>query len=325
MSQIARALWYTAPQIIEIREEKLSKLSGNRVYLNTHASAISRGTEAIVFRGDVPVSERERMMAPFQEGTFPFPVKYGYANVSEVIETKGNLKAGQRVFSLFPHQNRFLLSPDALYPIPAGLPSTRATLAANMETALNIMWDAAILPCSDVAVVGAGTVGSLVGYLCARIADVHVTMIDVNPKRQDIADEFSCAFALPEFAPENQDVVVHCSASGSGLNTAIRIAGREARIVEASWYGSHPSGVDLGGSFHSQRLSLTSSQVGQVAPVMRPRWTHRRRMEAAVSLLKDEVLDALLAPPVKFENAPEDLKDVLSGKKDALCQPIVYS
>ncbi|WP_208989179.1 zinc-binding alcohol dehydrogenase, partial [Pseudovibrio sp. POLY-S9] len=228
MSELARALWYTAPQTIEIREEKLSKSSDNRVYLKTHASAISRGTEAIVYRGDVPVSERERMIAPFQEGTFPFPVKYGYANVSEVIETKDDLKAGQRVFSLFPHQSNFLLPADALYLIPSDLPSTRATLAANMETALNIMWDAAILPCSNVAVVGAGTVGSLVGYLCARIAGAHVTMIDVNPKRQDIADEFSCAFSLPEVAPENQDVVVHCSASEAGLNTAIRIAGREA-------------------------------------------------------------------------------------------------
>ncbi|MES0870231.1 zinc-dependent alcohol dehydrogenase [Pseudovibrio sp. SCP19] len=325
MSEIARALWYTAPQTIEIREEKLSKSSGNRVYLKTHASAISRGTEAIVFSGDVPVSERERMTAPFQEGTFPFPVKYGYANVSEVAETTGDLRAGQRVFSLYPHQSNFLLSAEALYPIPEDLPSTRATLAANMETALNIIWDAGILPCSRVAVVGTGTVGSLVGYLCARIAGVRVTMIDVNPKRQDIADEFSCSFALPEVAPENQDVVVHCSASESGLNTAIRIAGREAKIVEASWYGSRPSGLVLGGSFHSQRLSLVSSQVGQVAPVMRPRWTHRRRMEAAISLLKDEVLDTLLAPAIEFEKAPHDLKDVLSGKKDTLCQPIVYS
>ena len=325
MSEIARALWYTARQTIEIREENLSKSSGNHVYLKTLTSAVSRGTEAIVFCGDVPASEHERMIAPFQEGSFPFPVKYGYANVSEVIEPKDGFNAGQRVFSLFPHQSNFQLSADALYLIPEELPSTRAALAANMETALNIMWDAAILPCSNVAVVGAGTIGSLVGYLCARIAGVRVTLVDVNPKRQDIAEEFSCAFALPENAPDNQDIVIHCSASESGPNTAIRIAGKEARIIESSWYGSRHSGLALGGSFHSQRLRLISSQVGEVAPVMRPRWTHRRRMEAAISLLKDELLDALLAPPIEFEKAPKDLKPVLSGKKDTLCQPIVYS
>lgn len=325
MSEIARALWYTAPQTIEIREEKLSQLTGNRVHLKTHASAVSRGTEAIIFRGDVPASERGRMLAPFQEGTFPFPVKYGYANVSEVIETTADLKAGQRVFSLFPHQSSFLLPADALYPIPTTLPSTRATLAANMETALNIVWDSGVLPCSNIAVVGAGTVGALVGYLCARTPGVQVTLVDVNPRRQDIADAFSCAFSLPEDAPKNQDVVVHCSASESGLNTALRIAGKEARIVEASWYGSRASGLFLGGGFHSQRLSLVSSQVGQVAPVMRPRWTHRRRMEAAISLLQDDVLDILLAAPIAFEEAPQSLGDVLSGKRDTLCQPIAYS
>ncbi|SDR21616.1 zinc-binding alcohol dehydrogenase [Pseudovibrio sp. Tun.PSC04-5.I4] len=325
MPDIARALWYTAPQTIEIREEKLSQPSGNRVYLKTHASAISRGTEAIVFRGDVPVSEQERMQAPFQEGAFPFPVKYGYANVSEVIETKGNLKSGQRVFSLFPHQSNFLLPEEALYLIPEDVPSTRATLAANMETALNILWDAAVLPCAHVTVVGTGTLGSLVGYLSARIAGVKVTMVDVNKRRQDIADAFSCAFSTPEVAVGNQDVIIHCSASEAGLNTAIRIAGREARIVEASWYGRRPSGLSLGGSFHSQRLSLISSQVGQVAPIMRPRWTHRRRMEAAITLLKDDVLDTLLAPPIQFEDAPTYLPEILAGKKDTVCQPIIYS
>ncbi|WP_208979356.1 zinc-dependent alcohol dehydrogenase [Pseudovibrio axinellae] len=265
------------------------------------------------------------MTAPFQVGSFPFPVKYGYANVAEVIEPAGELPAGQRVFSLFPHQSAFLLPASALYPIPESLPSIRATLAANMETALNITWDASILPCSHVSVVGVGTLGALVGYICRHIAGVHITLIDVNERRQDIADEFSCEFATPDAAPENQDVVIHCSASDTGLNTAIRIAGSEAKIIEASWYGSQHSNLVLGGGFHSQRLNLISSQVGQVAPAMRPRWSHRRRMEAAISLLEDDVLEALLAPPIQFESTPEDLPGVFSGKKDTVFQPIVYS
>ncbi len=325
MSELARALWYTAPQTIEIREENLSKPSGNRVYLKTVTSALSRGTEAIVFRGDVPISEREQMTAPFQEGVFPFPVKYGYANVAEVLEPAGELHTGQRVFSLFPHQSHFSLLPDALCLIPETIPSTRASLAANMETALNILWDAGVIPCAHVTVVGAGTVGCLVAYLCARIAGVQVTMVDVNPKRQDIADAFSCAFSLPEAAPRKQDIVVHCSASETGLNTAICIAGQEARIVEASWYGSRSSALSLGGDFHSQRLSLICSQVGQVAPSMRTRWSHKRRLQAAISLLDDDVLDVLLAPPIAFEDAPEDLVPILSGETDRICQPIVYA
>lgn len=325
MADVARALWYTAPQTVEIRAENLVKPSDNHVYLHTLASSISRGTEAIVFNGDVPPDERERMQAPFQQGEFPFPVKYGYANVAEVKKSYGSLQVGQHVFSLYPHQDKFWLREDALYVVPEEIPYLRATLTANMETALNILWDAAVLPCSRVMVVGIGTVGALVGYLAARIAGVKVCLVDVIDSRREVADAFGCDFSTPEFSPGNQDVVIHCSATAEGLNTAIRAAGREARIVEASWYGSRPSGLALGGSFHSQRLQLVSSQVSTVSPIMRPRWTNRRRMEAAIDLLKDDVLDALIAPSIRLEECPLVLGSILIGsKRDALCHPVTY-
>jgi threonine dehydrogenase-like Zn-dependent dehydrogenase len=273
----------------------------------------------------VPESEFERMRAPFMSGAFPFPVKYGYAMVGRVEGGPADLN-GRLGFALYPHQTVFNLPAENIIPLPDGLPPERAVLAANMETALNATWDAAPGPAGRIAVVGAGVLGLLVARLCARTPGTSVTVVDIEPSRAPIAAKLDLAFAAPDAAPRDCDLVIHTSASEAGLRTALDLAGNEATVLELSWYGANDVRVPLGGAFHSRRLKLISSQVGQVAPSRRAKVTHRDRLKAALDLLAgDPALDALIAPPVAFADLPNKLPDILNPTSGVLCQLIRYS
>jgi threonine dehydrogenase-like Zn-dependent dehydrogenase len=268
------------------------------------------------------VSEYERMRAPFMAGGFPFPVKYGYATVGRVA-AGGDALAGRTVFTLHPHQTAFNLPAGRIAAVPDGVPASRAVLAANMETALNALWDAAPGPADRIAVIGAGVVGCLTAFLAARLPGAEVTLIDIDPRRAAVAAVLGARFAAPGEARGDCDVVINASASPAGLASALELAGNEATVLELSWYGSAVPAVPLGGAFHSRRLRLVSSQVGQVAPSHRPRWSHGRRLAAALALLADPALDVLLAPAVDFRDLPAALPRVLTGA-DVLCQLIRY-
>lgn len=320
--EVAQALWYIAPGHAEIREEKLMPMASGEVRVRALYGAISRGTEALVLAGRVPASEYIRMRAPFMGGNFPFPVKYGYATVGRVEDGPTALR-GRMVFALYPHQSQFNVPSSAVVALPDGVPAERAVLAANMETALNAVWDAG--PADRIAIVGAGVVGALVAFLCGRLACAEVTLVDINPARAELARKFGVGFAAPDAAPVDCDLVVHSSGTAAGLASALSLAAFEATVLELSWYGDAQVPVPLGGAFHSQRLRLISSQVGHVAPSHRAEWTHHRRLAEAVALLSDARLDALLAPPVKFHDLPAKLPDILAPKSGVLCQPIAYS
>jgi threonine dehydrogenase-like Zn-dependent dehydrogenase len=321
VSEQAQALWYVGPGKAEIRAEPVSPASGE-VRLRAVASALSRGTERLIFAGRVPESEYERMRAPFMSGAFPYPVKYGYAMVARVEDGPAELK-GRHCFALYPHQTVFNLPAENILALPDGLPPERAVLGANMETALNAMWDGAPGPGDRIAVVGAGVLGLLVARLCAGMR-AEVTVVDIDAGRAGIAQSLGASFAGPDKAPVNCDLVVHTSASAAGLATALRLAGDEATVLELSWYGSDEIKVPLGDVFHSRRLKLISSQVGKVSPSRRPRWDYRRRLTAALNLLKDPSLDALLAPAISFKDLPAKLPDILTPASGVLCQLIRY-
>lgn len=322
-NDIARGLWYVGPGRAEIREETLSPPAAGEVRVQALHSAISRGTEALVQAGRVPVSEYERMRAPMMAGSFPFPVKYGYAMVGCVTAEAREL-ANVHVFVLHPHQSAFNVAADMVVPLPQGVTPQRAVLAANMETALNAMWDAAPAPADRIAIVGAGVVGALVAYLCGKLPGAEVTLVDVDPARAALAAALGVRFAVPDDAPRDCDAVFHASGNAAGLATALGAAGNEAAVVEMSWYGAGEVPLALGGAFHSRRLRLISSQVGQVSPSHRPRWTYKRRLTAALSLLADPVLDALLAPAIRFEELPQKLPQVLAPGSGVLCQIVNY-
>jgi threonine dehydrogenase-like Zn-dependent dehydrogenase len=318
---MARALWVIAPGRSELREEELRP--GERdLVIETLYSGISRGSEALVFRGGVPATEFERMRCPMQAGEFPFPVKYGYAAVGRVVAGDEH-RLGRNVFALHPHQDRFAAPSFRVIPLPPGLPPGRAVLAANMETALNVVWDGGAAPGDRIAVVGAGTVGALAGWLCARMPGTEVTLVDVNSARAPLAAALGCRFAFPEAARGGCDLVLHASASGEGLATALGLAGRESTVVEASWYGERPVTVELGGAFHSQRLRIVASQVGAVPEARRARWPNWRRLAKALELLADPALDALISGETDFADLPERYGAILSDPA-TLCHRVRY-
>lgn len=321
---MARALFYTGPKTAELREVVSQPVTEPcAVTVRTLWSGLSRGTERLVFEGRVPETEFGRMRAPFQEGAFPFPVKYGYASVG-VVEQGPDAMAGKPVFCLFPHQDRYSVPCDTVTVLPDGLPPRRAILAANMETALNAMWDSGAGPGDRVAIVGGGVLGGLLAGLCGSMPGTEVTLIDTNPDRASLADHMNVRFGTPENSPEDCDVVFHTSATESGAGMALACAGTESRVVELSWYGDARPALPLGGAFHSKRLSYVSSQVGQVAPSRRSRWSHSRRLTKALELLGDERYDALITGEVAFGDLPDALPGLLAADAPGLATAIRY-
>ncbi|MDX5401084.1 MAG: zinc-binding alcohol dehydrogenase [Rhodobacterales bacterium] len=312
----APALWCTAPDRAEIRPGSL----GDGVLVEALYSGISRGTERLVASGRVPPSEYTRMRGPGMEGDFPYPVKYGYCSVGRVAE--GALQ-GQAVFALFPHQTRYRLPEDALTPLPAALPPERAVLAANMETALTILWDSGAGAGDRITVIGAGVVGALVAHLAAQLPGADVTLVDVNPDRADLAKALDLHFAAPDAAPGDCDVVINTSASATGLALSLTLAGQEATVVEASWHGDSAVSLPLGGAFHSRRLRLISSQVGHIPAARLPRWTYGRRLSKALELLCEPRLDVLISGETAFEDLPEAYAGILAAP-GTLCHRIRY-
>ncbi len=310
----ARALWITAPGHCAVREETLAQPAEGEMRLRMLASGISRGTEALVFAGRVPPSQYTAMRAPLMQGSFPAPVKYGYSAVAQTPQ-------GARVFVLHPHQDRFNAPAAQCVAVPDEVPTPRAVLAANMETALNIVWDAGPLPGERICVIGAGVVGLLTAALLARVPACAVTVLDIEAGRAAIARRFGCAFAHPDAAPGGQELLVHATGTASGLATALRCAAFEARIIESSWFGTAAPSVPLGEDFHARRLRLVASQVGSVAPAMRGRRSPAQRLALALDLLRDACFDELLEPPTPFAQAASRYPALLAR---GLCHCFTY-
>ena len=324
---LAHALWTTAPRRGGIREHELSPPAAGELQVRALFSGISRGTESLVFAGQVPESEHARMRAPFQQGDFPAPVKYGYASVG-VVEAVGDESRsellGRPVFCLFPHQSRYVVPASAVLPLPAGLPPQRAVLAANMETAVNALWDGTPTLGDRIAVIGAGVVGSLVASLCGQIPGCRLELIDLNPARAGLARALGLDFRLPADATPECDRVFHASGNPAGLRQALALAGQEAEIIELSWYGGQQASLPLGEAFHARRLVLRSSQVGHIPAHRAARWTYRQRMTLALSMLQDARYDALISGESDFATLPEALPEILSPASASLCHRIRY-
>lgn len=321
----AEAFWVTGPGVGTVRPVTLPPAPPDgQVRVRTLFSGISRGTEALVFQGRVPADVAGQMRCPFQEGDFPAPVKYGYMAVGTAIDGPAD-RVGQTVFALHPHQTLFDVPAGAARPVPAGVPARRAVLAANMETALNVLWDSGAMAGDRIAVVGLGVVGLLVTYLAARLPATQVTAIDIDGGKRDLATAFGATFLPPgALSTDSQDRVVHASAHPDGLAEALRIAGPEAVVAEASWYGDKPVPAPLGAGFHPKRLTLKSSQVGNLPTGQRPRWDYARRLDTALGLLTDDRLDALLTGEDAFADLPTAMQRLASGPGGILTHVIAY-
>jgi NADPH:quinone reductase-like Zn-dependent oxidoreductase len=316
----ARAFWLREPGAGEIRSTTLAEPGPEEVLVRTLHSGVSRGTETLVFGGHVPASQYAAMRAPFQEGDFPAPVKYGYLNVGVVEEGPPHL-LGRTVFCLYPHQTAYVVPAAAVVEVPEGVPAARAVLAGTVETAVNALWDAAPLVGDRVTVVGAGMVGSSVAALLARYPGVRVQLVDVDPARSAVAQRLGVDFASPTDAAGGRDLVVHASATSAGLQRSLDLLAPEGTVVELSWYGDREVGLSLGGSFHSRRLTVKSSQVGTVARRDR---TFAERLALALDLLRDPAFDMLVTGESRFDELPEVLPALAAGKLPALCHLVTY-
>ncbi len=319
----ARAFWTVAPGQGELRSEPLPEPGPDEILVEALASGISRGTETTVFLGRVPASQHRVMRAPYQAGEFTFPVKYGYSSVGMVAAGPADWR-GRRVFCLHPHQDRYVVPRRAAISVPAAVSDERAVLAANMETVVNALWDAAPRIGDRVTVVGAGVIGALAAALAARIPGAEVQLVDVNPDKAQVASALGLSFAVPKVATPRVDLVIHASGTAAGLVTSLDLAGFEATVLELSWYGDREVAIALGESFHSRRLRLVSSQVGAIATAQRARWDRRRRLALALDLLADPRFDALLAPAAPFAQLPAVMAALAAEPSKVMCQVIRY-
>ena len=323
MGRTARAFWVRSPGAGEIRRTDLPDPGPDEVLVRSLHSGISRGTETLVFGGGVPPNQYGVMRAPFQEGDFPGPLKYGYLNVGVVEEGPQSL-VGRTVFTLYPHQTHFVVPASAVAVVPEGVPASRAILAGTVETAVNALWDAAPLIGDRVTVVGAGMVGCTVARLVSQVPGARVQLVDVDPDRAEVAARLGVDFTLPQDAADDRDLVFHTSASEAGLVRSLELLHPEGEVVELSWYGDRQVILPLGEDFHSHRLAVRASQVGMISPARRSRYDHSERLALALRLLTDSTFDALLSGQSHFEELPEVLPALAAGRLNALCHRIDY-
>jgi threonine dehydrogenase-like Zn-dependent dehydrogenase len=319
----ARAFWLREPGAGEIRPAPLPEPGPGDVLVRTLRSGVSRGTETLVFRGGVPTSQYAAMRAPFQDGDFPGPVKYGYLSVGVVEHGPPDLR-GRIVFCLYPHQTAYVVPAGAVVVVPDDVPPARAVLAGTVETAVNALWDAAPLLGDRVTVVGAGMVGCCVARLLAGIPGVKVTLVDTYAARADVAAALDVDFALPADAADGRDLVVHTSATSAGLQHSLDLLAPEGTVVDLSWYGDAEVRLSLGGAFHSGRLGIRASQVGTVSAARRGRRTPADRLALALDLLRDPAFDALITGESRFEDLPEVMARLAGGTLPAICHTVTY-
>ncbi|HJQ02763.1 MAG TPA: zinc-binding alcohol dehydrogenase [Jatrophihabitans sp.] len=323
MRQQAQAFWLVEPGVGELRPVTLPEPGPDDVLIRTVCSGVSRGTETLVFQGRVPVSQYQQMRAPYQDGEFPGPVKYGYLNVG-VVEQGPPALRGRTVFCLYPHQSGYVVPARSVVPVPDGVPAERAVLAGTVETAVNALWDAAPLVGDRVAVVGAGMVGCCLARLLAGIPGIQLSLVDIDPDRAAVAEALGVRFCSPEQAVGDCDLVLHASATGAGLQRCLELLAADGTVIELSWYGDTEVNLSLGGEFHSRRLAIRASQVGTVSPARSHRRTTADRLALALELLRDPAFDALLTGRSRFAELPETMARLAAGELPALCHLVNY-
>lgn len=319
----ATAYWTIGPEKGELRREALPAPGAGEALVRTLYSGISKGTELVVHNARVPDCVAGEMAAPNQEGSFPFPVKFGYLSVGVVEEGPAEW-LGTTVFCLYPHQDRYVVPVGSLTVVPDGVPARRAVLTGTVETAVNGLWEAGPRLGDRVAVIGAGLVGGMVAKLLSTFPLGRLQLIDVDPAKRAFADTLGIEFSHPDDALPDCDIVIHCSASQEGLERSLQLAGDDGEVIEMSWYADRNVTLPLGEDFHARRLSIRASQVGVVARARRHRRTNADRLQLAVSLLSDPVFDVFLTGSSSFDELPDVVQQLSDGTLDALCHVIEY-
>lgn len=305
-SQGDRELWFVGPGEVEIRVgQPAPPLGDGQVLVRGLYSGISQGTEMLLYRGEGPQDFDPSLFDG--DTTSLYPRRYGYSWVGEVVQSRApTISPGQRIFCLRPHGDRHVIDVGQLRVLPDDIPSVRATLAANFETALNVVWDAGIALGDQVVVMGAGIVGLLVVYLAKRAGAFRVQVVEPSSRRREAAVSLGADVAIAPADDEprgDADVVIEATGDPRSLDRAVLHAGEESTVLVASFYGKRRAAVGLGVEFHRRRLQLKASQVSRLPSTKGPRWTVDRRWASVLALLSDQRLDDLLDPPVPFAEA----------------------
>lgn len=323
LRDVARAYWTLRPGVGTIDDVPLRRPGPGEALVRTLHTGISRGSESLVHRGAVPPEIAAAMRAPFQVGELPGPVVYGYLSVG-VVEQGPLDWVGRRVFALAPHQDWYVVPVTALALVPDDVPSPRAVLAGTVETAVNAVWDAGPRWGDRVAVVGAGMVGACVAALLRDFPLQELVLVDTDPGRANLAQALGVHLVTPDQLPTGLDLVVHCSATETGLRSGLAALGQEGTLVEVSWYGAGEVSVPLGAAFHSRRLTIRSSQVGSVSPSRSPRRSTAERLRLALAELSDPFYDSLLTGRCSFAELPETIEAIARGRIAGLCHVVDY-
>ena len=313
----ATAVWFPRARKVELRDEPLPAVGHGDIRIQALASALSHGTEMLVYRGQVPPGTK--LDLPTLRGSFGFPIRYGYASVGRVTEVGSaviGIHDGDVVFALHPHQSEYVLPAALAVLLPPGLPAELGVFTANLETAVNVLLDAHPRLGEHVVVFGQGVVGLLVTQLLRRAGVGLIIAVDPLALRRDLARSSGADVALvpggelPDEVRERTDgagadIVIEASGNPAALNQALECVAVQGTVVVSSWYGSKPASVALGAAFHRGRLRIVSSQVGAIDPVLRPRWSKARRMALVRELLPHLHLAPLISHRIPFTRAPE--------------------
>jgi len=331
---VATAVWFTAPRQVQLRDEELLPPGNGQVSVRALYSAISHGTEGLAYRGQIDPDLA--LDLPTFQGSFRYPLKYGYASVG-VVEAVGenveHLTFGDHVFALHPHQDRFIIDTSFVTRLPDGLDPSLGVYFAQTETAVNVLLDAAPRTRETAVVFGQGVVGLLITSLLARQDLEHIVTVDALPARRETSVNMGATQSLSpnEDLPglirsltsgRGADCVIEVSGAPAALDVAIDCAAVQGDVVVASWYGQKTVPLQLGSAFHRRRLRLVSSQVGMVNPTLAPRWDRARRTETVRSLLPMLPLSALPSQHVPFHDAPLAYK-MLDSLPDDVAQVIL--
>ncbi|MFC6976870.1 zinc-binding alcohol dehydrogenase [Halomicroarcula sp. GCM10025709] len=337
MTDTARTLYFDRPGSVSVRERRRPAPDADEVLVETTVSGVSPGTELLVYNGEVPEEMAVDETIDTFEGTFEYPITYGYAAVGRVVETGAEIDPswrGRTVFAFNPHESHFCAPPDALYEVPAGMEPATATLFPTAETAVNFVLDGAPRVGERAVVFGAGPIGLATTAVLSSFPLSSLTVVDPVEARRDLASALGATeTATPEGieettgpagpGPAGFDLAVEASGNPVALDAAIEQVGYDGRVVVGSWYGTKPAELDLGGHFHRGRVDLLSSQVSTLSPELRGRWSKARRMDRAVETVRHHDLDRLISHRIPFADAPIAY-EMLAAERDVLSTVFTY-
>lgn len=334
----ARQLWFVEPRAVQIREQALPDLQSGQLRLKTLFSAISAGTEMLVYRGQLPAGMAlDDSLSAFDNQSVDYPLQYGYACVCEVEGVGDAVDSnwqGKTVFAFLPHASHHICSLDAVIPVPDGVDPRQALFLANMETAVNLAQDGKPRLGERVVVLGQGVVGLLLSSVLARFPLTSLCAVDTLASRRELATQAGVSSVFDagndadiatlheqlnrHSATGGADLVYELSGSPEALNLAVELCGYSGRIVVGSWYGSKRAEINLGERFHRHRMSIVSSQVSTIAPELSGRWDKARRFAMAWDMIGKTDPAKLISHSLPFAEAGEAYRLLDESPQDAL-------